>query len=105
MANTPKKKATPDMRKSVALTQPKPMKGVAMTGSDIKKSFALNCPSCGNDKFVKSGDENLESEITCPRCGTVFIAGGRANDQARQEAQILAHELVASAFSDIFKSR
>lgn len=75
-----------------------------MTGSDIKKTFALTCPKCGNDKFVQSGDENAKSKISCPACGAAFVAGDRAKDQARQEAQKIAHDLVTSRLSGMFKN-
>lgn len=74
-----------------------------MTDSDIKKTFSITCPKCSNDQFIQTGNEDLESEITCPSCGAMFIAGNRANDQARLQAEKIAQDLAAASLADVFK--
>lgn len=74
-----------------------------MTDSDIKKTFSITCPKCSNDQFIQTGNEDLESEITFPSCGAMFIAGDRANDQSRLEAQKIAQDLAAVSLADFFK--
>lgn len=75
MENTPKKKATPDMRKSAALTQPKTMKGVAMKrDADLIRLIALKVESLKPRKEL-SGIDGIDNECFIHNVQLMLDAG------------------------------